>query len=132
MWQMKARFVTHREPSKPAKEKFKRNKVADTGEHPQGHKRQRTALNGNERETPLDSANIQHRSDPLPPADNPEVEKDTSVSNPPLGKDIKDGSKSLRQPVKRLIKAMTAEMSASTSHDVEGEIFCLSAMFPKG
>ena len=27
---------------------------------------------------------------------------------------------------------MTAEMSASTSHDVEGEIFCLSAMFPKG
>ena len=34
--------------------------------------------------------------------------------------------------MKRLIEAMTAEMSASTSHDVEGKIFCLSAMFPKG
>ena len=116
---MKARFVTQREPSKPAKEKSKNNKVADTGEHPQGHKRQRTALNGNERETPQDRANLQHRSDPLPPADNPEVEKDTPVRDPPPGKDIPDGSKSTRQPVKRLIEAMTSEMSASTSHDVE-------------
>ena len=73
MWQMNARFVTQRGPSKPAKEKSKRNKVADTGEHPQGHKRQRTAPNGNERETQQDRANLQHRSDPLPPADNPEV-----------------------------------------------------------
>ena len=60
------------------------------------------------------------------------MEKDTPVSDFPPGKDIQDGSKSSRQPVKRLIEAMTAEMSASTSHDVEGEIFCLSAMFPKG
>ena len=30
------------------------------------------------------------------------------------------------------MEAMTAEMSPSTSHDVEGEIFCLSDMFPKG
>ena len=34
--------------------------------------------------------------------------------------------------MKRLIETMTAEMSALTSHDVEGEIFCLSAMFSKG
>ena len=34
--------------------------------------------------------------------------------------------------MKCLIEAMREEMSASTSHDVEGEIFCLSAMFPKG
>ena len=34
--------------------------------------------------------------------------------------------------MKRLIEAMTENMSASISHDVEGEIFCLSAMFPKG
>ena len=34
--------------------------------------------------------------------------------------------------MKRLIEAMKAEISASTSHDVEGKIFCLSAMFPKG
>ena len=73
MWQMKARFVTQREPSKPAKENSKRKKFANTGEHPQGHKRQRTALNGNERETPQDRANLQHRSDPLPPADNPDI-----------------------------------------------------------
>ena len=71
-------------------------------------------------------------SDPLPSADNSEVEKDTRVSDPPPGKDIQDGSKSSRQPVKRLIEAMTADTSASTSHDVEGKIFCLSAMFPKG
>ena len=71
-------------------------------------------------------------SDPLPPADNPEVEKDKPVSDPPPGKDIQDGSKSSRQPVKRLIEAMLAEISASTSHDVEGKNFCLSAMFPKG
>ena len=129
---MKSRFVTQREPLKPAKEKSKRKKVANTGEHPQGHKRQRTALNGNERETPQDRANIQHISDPLPPADNPEVEKDTPVSNTPPGKDIQDGSKSTRQPVKRHIEAMTAEMSALISHDVEDEIFCLSTMFPKG
>ena len=132
MWKMKARFVTQREPSKPAKEKSKRNKVADTSEHPQGHKRKRTALNGNERETPQDRANLQHRRDPLPSADNPEMEKDTPVSDTPPGKDIQDGSKSTRQPVKRLIEAMMEEMSASTSHDVEDEIFCLSAMFPKG
>ena len=74
-----------REPSKPTKEKFKRNKVSDTGEHPQGHKQQRTALNSNERETPQNRANLQHISDPLPPADNPEVEKDTLVSDPPPG-----------------------------------------------
>ena len=98
--QMKARFITQRESSKPAKDKPKRNKVANTGEHPQGHKWQRTALNGNKRETPQDRANLQHISDPLPPADNPEVEKDTPVSNPPPGKDIQDGSKSSRQPVK--------------------------------
>ena len=70
-------------------------------------------------------------SNPLLPVDNPEVEKDTPVSDPPPGKDIQDGSKSSRQPVKCLIEAMTAEMSASTLHDVECEIFCLSAMFPK-
>ena len=83
MWQMEARFVTQRDASKLAKEKSKREKVADTGEHPQGHKRQRTDLNGNERETPQDRANLQHRSDPLPPADNPKVDKDTPVSDPP-------------------------------------------------
>ena len=129
---MKARFVTQREPSKPSKEKSKRNKVAGMGKHPQGHKRQQTAPNGNERETPQDRANLQHRSDHLPPADNSEAEKDTPVSDPSAGKYIQDGSKNSRQPVKRLIEAMTEEMSASTSHDVEGEIFCLSAMFPKG
>ena len=129
---MKERFVTQRAPSKPAKENSKSNKVADTGEKPQGHKRQRTALNGNKRETPQDRANLQHRSDSLLPEDNPEVEKDTPVSYPPPGKYIQDGLKSLRQPVMRLIEYMTAEMSASTSHDVEGEFFFLGAMFPKG
>ena len=83
MWQMKVGFVTQREPSKPAKEKSKRNKVANTGEHPQGHKRQRNAPNGNERETPQDRANLQHRSNPLSLADNHEAEKDIPVSDPP-------------------------------------------------
>ena len=71
-------------------------------------------------------------SDPLPPADNPEVEKDTPLSDTPPGKDIQVGSKILRQLVKRLIEAMTAEISASTSHNVEGKIFSLSSMFPIG
>ena len=31
----------------------------------------------------------------------------------------------------RLIEAMTTDIKAKTSHDVEGEIFCLSAMFLK-
>ena len=34
--------------------------------------------------------------------------------------------------MKCLVEAMTAEMSTSTSHDVEGKIFCLGAMFTKG
>ena len=36
-----------------------------------------------------------------------------------------------RKPVERLIEAMLAETSARTASDVEGEIFCLEALFPR-
>jgi hypothetical protein len=35
-----------------------------------------------------------------------------------------------RQPVERLIKVMTAEVKTLTAKGIEGEIFCLEAMFP--
>jgi len=34
------------------------------------------------------------------------------------------------QPVQRLIEAMMTEMSAQTADDIEGEIFCLQALYP--
>jgi transposase InsO family protein len=42
----------------------------------------------------------------------------------------KERTRRKRQPVERLIEAMTTEISQATSGDVEGEIFCLQAICP--
>ena len=54
------------------------------------------------------------------------------IPEPPI-EENNDQTRSRRQrkPVNRLIEAMLAETSALTVNNIEGEIFCLQALYPE-
>jgi hypothetical protein len=76
---------------------------------------------------------LQHHRTEVSNEENPQEQQDLQPLEPEVAQTQEPERRSSSrkpQPVKRLIEAMLVEIKGVTRHDVEGEIFCLEAMFP--
>lgn len=156
LWQIKAGFVAQREPipekikttltqnevSRPSEgapsgalePKQKRPRIEDQNAPRQEVRFNRSPLNEEEsNKSELNKSVLQHHDS----SQNNDIQ-DKQPQIAPAQKTIRTAStpqtsertRRIRQPVERLIEAMTTEISQATSSDVEGEIFCLQAICP--
>jgi hypothetical protein len=139
LWQIKAGFVSQREQPKETAPKEviqgnKKRKSIDNGPRIGTSPNKRTTRPGTS-ETPRSSDDNPNRNQlinfELSPNDLPDIEHPV-IPEPPI-EDNNDQTRSRRQrkPVNRLIEAMLAETSALTVNNIEGEIFCLQALYPE-
>jgi hypothetical protein len=120
-WQLKAGFVAQREPEPKSKTKTAPNNQA-TESPPKQQRREadRSELNNQ----------LQHHVLEIP--NQPPEPPEESVRNEDKGSSVPTNNRTTarkRQPIERLMEAMAAEMK-DTSGEIEGEIFCLVAMYP--
>ncbi len=129
-WQLKTGFVgiKTKEPTSMTQNVLKRS----------------TPSEGEKRNAPSEGAQKRQRFEQEPDREqNSEINRQLQRHNmkqaPELGKTHKDeqvGKQTpipeteIRPPVERLIEAMLAEVKILTKEGIEGEIFCLEAMFP--
>ncbi|KAI2496437.1 hypothetical protein MHU86_18061 [Fragilaria crotonensis] len=144
MWQIRAGFVSQREhatnprtdehalddhPTLSTKRGERSSKAtANQREESDSRKRKRTAEPPGARATK--TSNTTTRAAANIEGDGPTIPRNhNEVEN---GKPNETVTRSGRKakPAPRLIKAMAAEITEATSHDVEGEIHCYVAMFP--
>ena len=139
LWQARSGFVTSTASVKPVPEQVpaalpKRAHFALTpspeGAPARRSKRHKQQSNNSTRKAPPEG-DIPNPQLQLPPAR--EKEKAPGTPGPttavnPGPNDRTSGQKS--HPVECLIEVMMAETSRMTTQDIEGEIFCLQAMFP--
>jgi hypothetical protein len=136
-WQIKAGFVTQREPApkevtaqlpktkaKSKKAHFSLSPPDQEIQRPQKRKRDEASVD----RTPNEINNVlQHHDLGIPSTTEPEI---GPARNEDRGSsDTIRTSARISKPIERLIEAMMAEMKDNAG-DVEGEIFCLEAMFP--
>jgi hypothetical protein len=131
-WQLKAGFIAQREPVpaiNPTTNEATRNIRPRPQEADKAHKRQRRETNI-DRQEELNNV-LQHHELATPvnpePRTAPTVRTEDRGSSGTTRTTRTSGGRS--QPIERLIEVMMAEVR-QTSSDVEGEIFCLEAMYP--
>ena len=138
-WQLKAGFVAQREPeltktakvpvpqSSTTKEKRSKSITAPENQATESPpKRQRREANRSELNNQLQHHDLEIPSQPPEPPKETVRNEDTGSSEPITNNRT---SARKRQPIERLIEAMGAEVK-DTSGEIEGEIFCLVAMYP--
>ena len=140
LWQTKAGFVTTKELAETKqKSKSKNQTKASEGAKPQqaskGRKRPRSAPSMNEmRSHQQNNAHYQQQAEGRatkrgrPNSYDQNDQQDRSRSNLDTTKTTRSGQRV--KPIDRLMMAMKAEISNSTVDDIEGEIFCLQAIYP--
>lgn len=156
LWQIKAGFVAQREPI-PDKTKTTLKEVSRPSEGapkgvPEQAKRKRPRIEDphvpkqvrfnrspqNEEESNKSELNknmLQHHDSSQAIINDaqekqPQIAPDEKTISKASNPKISERERRNRQPVERLIEAMTTEISQATSSDVEGEIFCLQAICP--
>jgi hypothetical protein len=133
-WQIKAGFVNQRELQKPQPPKTvtqgttKKRKSQEHG--PTRRTRPGTSATPRSSEEPIPNNN-QLTNFELSPSGLPDNTTPV-MPEPPTEEATNDQNRSGRKrlPVNRLIQAMLAETSALTVNGIEGEIFCLQALYP--
>jgi hypothetical protein len=139
LWQVKAGFVSQREPepneqaAATPQDSHPKRAHFEVGPSPEGATEPASKRNKEHttRMTPSTTTTA-----PPEGATNPTLQhtpiQDTTEPDPPIQgpTDVQKRSGRKRQPVERLIEAMMAETSRKTEQDIEGEIFCLSAIYP--
>ncbi len=133
-WQLKAGFIGQREPKKnppkqglsePARKRPKvswnllQTKATDRNPPPEGAADLASpqSTEANDRIQDKDTESLQQ----------PDASHQNGSST---GQTPDKTPRKEQEPVERLIEAMMAEIKEQTSNDIEGEIFCLEAMFP--
>ena len=124
-WQTKAGFVSQRERRAP-----KPTTMTETSNNPN----KRSSSNSEGVETPKPKRSRFGNIDTVPQRDiNVSLQKQNDSNQPKdsmLQQTHIDSPIKEREPVEVLIEAMMAENQETTKQDVEGEIFCIEAMFP--
>jgi transposase InsO family protein len=137
LWQVKAGFVSQREhaPSNDAIPPSQTNQPKrthfDVSPSPEGatgvtKKKIKRTKQSTTTQAPTPETNPEVAPNPLLQLPSARKTETAPLTKAPIDKSSRPKS----QPVERLIKAMLAETSRQTANNIEGEIFCLQAMYP--